>query len=301
MRPSTKDTYLKDVKRFVAFAGADPKNWTRERTQEFYTELLAAMKPQSANRVMASLRFVGNWYATQKADAGLDFSQIQLAHNKIQAREALEPEEAKALLGTCGVDPPGIRDFALMVVGLETGMRRMSLASMDWATTELTDAPRTSVVTKGRDELQVVPLSPTAVAALRPWRLWSAVRGHDHGPVFAAIRGSIVSRDNRFVVADEALSDQGIYAIVTQRAKAAGLRHVHPHLFRHSCITWRAEAGVPSQVIAALSGHRLPKDGLGTMFRYIDKGSAPIIEQARASTPAWLAEFVTNHLSRSSR
>ncbi|KAB1068862.1 tyrosine-type recombinase/integrase [Methylobacterium planeticum] len=42
-------------------------------------------------------------------------------------------------------------------------------------------------------------------------------------------------------------------------AQAAGLRHVHPHMLRHSAAVRQAEAGVPMEEIASYLGHSNPK------------------------------------------
>jgi len=51
------------------------------------------------------------------------------------------------------------------------------------------------------------------------------------------------------------LSDRSVRAIVSSAAKAAKLRHVHPHMLRHSCGFYLLESGNDSRVIQEYLGH----------------------------------------------
>lgn len=311
LAPSTRAIYLRDLNKWVAFAGESPAGWTRHRATDFYRHLLATMKPQSANRVMASLRYAARWWATLEAQPSLDFGEVQLAANGEKAkRSALSPEEAVLLLDTCRrATPRDVRDLAILVTLLETGMRRMSLTSMDL---EQLDArggrggyPVAHVLLKGRAERRhPTPLSETVVAALDPWLLALAGARRRRGPVFCSITPGPAGP----VLGEEALCEQAVYKIVTERAAEAGLRHVHPHVLRHSCITWRIGAGVAPHLVAALTGHRLSGaaagnagsrgDGMGAMHGYVDQTNPVIVAQVRDTTPRWLAEAVLALTSR---
>lgn len=285
LRAVTKQAYLADLNHYLAFAGSRPAGWTRAVTQRFYQEMLdRGLKAQSANRVLASLAYVGKWYASQQGDPQLDFSKIQTAAARSkQAKGALTEAQARALLDTCRTsNPRDKRDLALLVLLLETGMRRMSVCGMDWARLPSTPYPAALVPVKRKDDLLAVPLSDAALMALAPWKAWCGKHGSaKEGAVFQALsmQGALSGRP---------LSRVAIYHIVTERAAQASVDGIHPHIFRHTFASWRAEAGVPMPVIAAMTGHALNVGALGS---YIDlKSLAP---QARATTPAWLAAYVS--------
>lgn len=284
LKPASKRMYLADLDRYLAFAGPHPTNWTRATTQRFYQGLLdGGLKPQSANRVLASLAFVGKWYALQQGDANLDFAKIQQATNRAaKPRKILTEAQARALLDTCrGPRARDLRDFALLVIMLETGMRRMSVARMDWAQLPTHPTPLARVPIKRKDELYAVPLSDTALAALAPWKAWCAKQGPvKAGPVFRALSAQNELRDT-------ALSLPAVYHILAERAEQAGLVDVHPHALRHTFVSWRVAAGVPFHVIAVLTGHRLTDGALNT---YVNRDA--LAETARATTPPWLAAYV---------
>ncbi len=286
LRDQTKKMYLVELDRYLAFAGRTPGDWNVGNTQRFYQSLLdGGMKPQSANRVLAALAYVGKWYARHTGNAYNDFSKIQQARNKARGtREALTEAQARALLATCHRKTPrDLRDFAMLVTLLETGMRRVSLVSMTWEHT----GPQVALVRdKAKDELSAVPTSETMLAACRPWMSYCGPKGRVQGPVWREVRKTL----SGIVLGDTALTRNSIYNITDDRAAEAGLRGAHPHLFRHTFVTWRMAAGVPPHVIAASTGHRLP--GAGMLNTYFDRTSKTIVDEARVATPPWLSEVV---------
>lgn len=287
LRPSTKAVYLHDLDRWVEFAGGDPVAWTRYKAQEFYESLLGKIQPQSANRVMASLSTAASWWAKLEGKPELDFTQILLAAGKAKkARRALTPGDATKLIQACfGVRAIDMRDFALLVVGLETGMRAMSLHGMRIENINATAGFRAAhVPLKGRDGLYPVPLSPTAQLALDPWLAWLRTHKITTGMVVRDLQ-SHIEPDDRF----GEVSIKTLYNIIQRRGAAVGLLDLHPHILRHSMITWRLAAAVPPHVISVITGHRM-KDQLGILYEYMDQ--TKFVEQACATTPAWLAALV---------
>lgn len=292
LRASTKKTYLRDLDQYVAFAGEDPAGWTRTRTSQFYQHLLdAKMKPQSANRLMASIRYAAQWRAKRENNDSLDFSVIPMASNKASAaRETLSEANMRALLDTCHRrSPRDLRDLVLLVASIETGMRRMSLASMAWEGIKPLPYPTLAVPLKGRDDVFPVPISDTLLAAFGPWRKWLATK--------KVFKGAILRRLDHHLsgmVVGAGISPSAIYAIMQERAAQAQVGHIHPHLFRHTFITWRMQAGLTPLQIASITGHRLPGDGSGSLYTYTDK--KVLGEIARTSTPPWLAAYVDEYV-----
>jgi len=289
---STRERYLRDLDEWIEFAGSDPKNWTPRVAEDFYAKLLERMKPQSANRHIAALHYAAEWRAKQQGVP--NFVVIRRASkDEPEARSALTEDQARRLLAplvnTKRPDPLAMRDLAMFVVELETGMRRMSLQSMTWETIGV-DAklgyPVVNVITKGHKKRQPIPISDTALKALEPWRGW---RGEPkQGPVFVAL-----GRDGK--PARTPISATAIQKIVAARAEQASIGHVHPHMFRNTFITWRLNAGLAPHEISVITGHKLSGLGaisgfqLGAMQHYIDMRA--VGEKVRNSTPQWLKEL----------
>lgn len=300
LSPRTKTRYARDLDRWIEYAGTDPAGWTRAKAQSFYNDLLTTggLKPQSANRIMASIAHASSWRATREGDDGLHFAIYQSAPRAPRAdRRSLTPQEAQALLGACaGTSAIDLRDRAIIVVGLETGMRRMSLAGM---TIEGIQAqaqhgyPVALVPLKGsREGLYPVPLSDAAMAALQPWLDWLRARKIKQGPVFRSFTRRIGAKGRiEHTPGASGLSAHAIYKLVVSRATAAGLAHLHPHAFRHTFITWRIEQGLQPYQIAVVTGHKIANiPGLAGMGGYFD--AAKMGAEMRNLTPAWLAQAV---------
>jgi hypothetical protein len=71
---STKDRYLRDLNRWIDFAGADPSGWTKEQARAFYVSLSARMQPQSAARLFASVQYAAKRWSTALGRPGLNFA-----------------------------------------------------------------------------------------------------------------------------------------------------------------------------------------------------------------------------------
>lgn len=293
---STRNRYLRDLDAFIKFAGNDPAKWTPELAEGFYTHLLKRMKPQSANRHIAAIQYAADWRAKQKNIPS--FVMIRrAADDPPEERNALSHEQAQALIATCyGKDEPlAMRDLAMFVVEFETGMRVMSLRSMTWETIGVDEKlgyPITKVLAKGHGKnRQNVPLSDTALKALAPWRKWRNDAGR--GPVFVAL-----DRYSKTPYRTP-ISDTAIQKAITARATQAKIGHVHPHLFRHTFVTWRLNAGLSPHEVSVITGHKLggglgavtgfQQGSLGALGGYIDMRA--VGEKVRNSTPQWLKDL----------
>lgn len=293
---TTRANYLNDLSQWIAFAGADPAGWTRRRAQAFYTGLLKRMKPQSANRLMASVQYASRWWAHLENDPTLDFARVPNAKAKDKRpQQALTEDQAQRLLGTCDQSMRGLRDFALLVVGFETGMRRMSLEGMRIEDTLYSGGqrwpyPATFVPIKGRDP-GWIPLSDTVLLALRPWI--SAI-DRSEGPVFCALR----RRGGHLSPTSAALSRSAMVKDLAKRAELAGLQGFHIHLLRHTFVTWRVEQKLQPHEIASITHHDVTK-ALGALGGYMD--TREIGGRVRNATPAWLSDLISRRIANGSR
>ncbi len=305
LSPNTRDKYLRDLNAWIAFAGSDPRGWTKRKAQAFYADLLKRMKSQSANRLMSSVRFAARWWAIQEDNPDLNFAVVQEAKATLKdSKQALTEEQATAILDTCrylDVSPIDLRDFAMLVTALDTGMRRMSLQSMRWEWCFLDgDAmgfPTARVLMKGTQEARVaVPMSQTVIVSLKTWAsaLDTQRSYHRSGPVFQALPKQRKSDGNTYhVPSTKQLSEAAIHKIIADRGKLAGIE-LSPHVFRHTFVTWRFQAGYVAHEISAVTHHKLRE--LGAMAEYID----PIASAKKmcTSTPPWLAAYVARRLGR---
>jgi integrase len=300
LAPTTRERYLRDLNQWITFAGVEPAGWTRHQATAFYKSLLTRMRPQSANRLMASVAYASRWWAHFLGNPLLDFARVQTARAKDKKpQRALDEDAVRRLVAACDQSIAGVRDFALIVVGLETGMRRMSLTGMtiedtllDTAMLSLTPRwpyPATFVPLKGRDPAWV-PLSDAAIMALGPWMRILATHDAIDGPLFRPLMWRVSrTTTRRLLPVAKPLSKSAIAKIFDDHAKKAGLGHVNPHLLRHTFVTERINQGLQPYDIAAITHHDITK-ALGALGGYMDVRA--IGGRVRNATPPWLLELV---------
>lgn len=245
----SKDAYLKAVRRFQDFAGTDPEYWTGESVERWRDALLKTMSPQSVNTALAGLRYASKRRAERSGSPHFAAFAEKAKAKPAAARRALTYEEAKRMLSGCDDSLQGQRDKAILLLGIKAALRREGIANLkigdfDFSTHAL------SVLLKGGRRITITLDDETAQAI----KTWLDARVCDPAaPMFVGfnrpgVRGAPVLRQDGLTV-------NGIYAIIKKRSEAAGLTDVHPHILRHTCITWLRESGVSQDVVRSLTGH----------------------------------------------
>jgi integrase len=299
---TTRRQYLQALDMWIAFAGTDPSGWTMQQAQAFYDGLLSrGIKPQTAKHYLSALQFADQWYSKEVGRE--PFVHVQRARNTRAAqRYPLTDEQARALLDSCADlnNPIDARDFAMITIGLETGMRRISLRSImlsDLTTPKARPAyPHVNVILKGlgRDRY-AIPMSDIAIAACGPWIAWlTAHRASLTGPLFRPFKRAIDKRTGHamHVAKNSELSLQAIYKVIEARGTRAGF-DMFPHLFRHTYITWRLAEKYPTHEVMSVTGHSLEAK-FGAFGGYMSRDE--ICARMRNTTPTWLAEYVKGRL-----
>ena len=140
----------------------------------------------------------------------------------------------------------GRRDYALLVVAVQTGLRVSELIGLNCADVMLGTGAHVRCHGKGRKE-RLTPLSHSSTATLRVWLLERAGRGDN--AVFPTRTGRRLSRDAiQRRVAKHA-------AVAEQRCSSLQSKHLTPHVLRHTAAMRLLHAGVDTSVIALWLGH----------------------------------------------
>jgi integrase/recombinase XerC len=159
----------------------------------------------------------------------------------------------------------GLRDFALVRVAFECGLRRFELTGANVADF---DGEGLEILGKGRQEKERRPLSKESAAALR---------------AYLEARGPVENTAPLFVNDDgKRLTGDGVAFVLRRLSKDAGIPNVRPHGLRHACITEALEASNGSiRDVQALSRHADPR----TVMVYDDRRTSkvPALTQALAS------------------
>lgn len=158
------------------------------------------------------------------------------------AGREIEVDDVMGLLRSAGGSSPiDVRDRAMFVVLLSTGMRVSELVALDLA--DWHESERLLVVrrSKGGHSYDTW-LSEPAVVILS---CWLELRGSAPGPLFDGVRrpgrrlATITVRDR-----------------LTALAKRSEIEHCTPHNFRHTFITRALRAGIDPLTVMRLVGHR---------------------------------------------
>lgn len=139
----------------------------------------------------------------------------------------------------------GRRDYALILLAVQTGLRLSELTSLRRADVVLGTGAHVKVTGKGRKE-RSTPLTKQTVAVLNAW-LQESARSSEF--VFPNARGGKLSSD-------------GMQYIVKKHAMAASAtcpsfkgKRVTPHVLRHTTAMELLQAGVDRAMIALWLGH----------------------------------------------
>ena len=261
--PRTRRAYKKDVEHFLRTLNigshAELRNvdhraviaWERAmREVEF-------LSPQTIRRRMAALSSLFGHltrydYATRNPVADVDRPPINrdegttLAFSKAQARKILDipPDDTVE----------GLRDGAILSVGLQVGLRRAEIAALrvgDLHQNRGYDSLR--VVRKGgrRDALAI---HPNTAKRLRDY-LEIAGQVYDfEGPMFRPLR-----RNKKHQVARRPMHPDAIDRILRKHACAIGIeRGYSAHSMRATFITTALENGAQLEDVQKAAGHRDP-------------------------------------------
>jgi site-specific recombinase XerD len=140
----------------------------------------------------------------------------------------------------------GRRDYTLLLVAVQTGLRLSELIGLDRDAVTLGTAAHVLCLGKGRKERRT-PLTRIARAALQAW-LKEPARGGT-SVLFPNIHGKRLSPDAvQFLLAKH---------VKAARERCPSLRHkrISPHVLRHTAAMELLQAGVDISVIALWLGH----------------------------------------------
>jgi site-specific recombinase XerD len=159
----------------------------------------------------------------------------------------LTAEEIDALVAAPGRETwHGRRDRALLLLGVQTGLRVSELTGLKRQDIHLGAGPHVRCHGKGRKD-RATPLTTQTVKVMRTWL--AELSPHPAGPLFPTQPGGRLSRDAvEHLVARHA-------ATAADACPSIKEKHVTPHTLRHSAAMTLLKNGVDTSVIALWLGH----------------------------------------------
>ena len=140
----------------------------------------------------------------------------------------------------------GRRDYALLLVAVQTGLRVSELVSLRCQDVMLDNGAYLQCRGKGRKE-RCTPLRKEVAAVMSRWL--RERKGEPEEPLFPNARGGPLSRDGvEYLLGRHA-------AIAAQQCPSLKTKRVSPHVLRHTAAMELLQAGVDRTVIALWLGH----------------------------------------------
>ncbi len=159
----------------------------------------------------------------------------------------LQPEEIDALLAAPDRQTrTGRRDYALLLVAIQTGLRASELTTLRCADVHLGRGAHVNCHGKGRKQ-RITPLTKTTIAVLDTWL--AERRGAPDEPLFPTIHGRRLSRD----ALEQRVSKYT--RIAASNCPSLREKRITPHTLRHTAAMQLLHAGVETTVIALWLGH----------------------------------------------
>jgi len=229
----------------------------------YITDMAETLRPSTISRRLVSIaqahKAAGHPSPTSDERVRLVNAGIRRAHGVAprQVRPVVT-DDLRRMVATCGDNPAGVRDRALLLLGFAAALRRSELVALDADDVEETRDGLVVTVLRSKADQEAsarkigVPYgSNPSTCLVRAWRAWIQGAGITAGPLF---RG--VDRHGR--IASIRLSDRSVALIVKRRAELIGIdpATVSSHSLRAGLATAAAAAGASEGAIAATTGHK---------------------------------------------
>jgi site-specific recombinase XerD len=219
---------------------------------EFLTHVETARHncARSRNTRLAAIRSFFRFVSMLEPAYGLHSQRILAMPSKRHVQRAvefLEESEIEAVLAAPDQSTwLGRRDYTILLVALQTGLRVSELANLRCSDVVLGTGAHIRCEGKGRKQ-RCTPLRRQTVKALTEWL--KERNGSVADPLFLTIRGEKLSRD-----AFEHVVRKYTGTAAKNRPSLRGKR-VSPHVLRHSTAMELLQNGVDQSVIALWLGH----------------------------------------------
>lgn len=250
LRERTLDDYHRVLSRAAFALDLDaPATWTRAIIRAYVADLRA--QPWAPATVALHIRYLRAFWrwCHREGYTTEDFSAVIPAPARtIREEILLTTAEFSALVHACTGDRWALRDRAVILMLVDTGLRRSEFCAMRRAWLIVEDGGASllvpSSVSKTARE-RFVFLGRAATMALTAYL---ETRNGDGDPaMFLSERGP--------------LGGDGVYYLLRRRAEQAGIdpARVHPHLLRKMFASWWIENGGDEQRLMAIAGWSGPE------------------------------------------
>jgi integrase/recombinase XerD len=202
----------------------------------------------------------------------------------------LEKEELEAILGSIDRSKPaGRRDYALLALAYQTGVRVAELVSIRACDLQLDQLPQVRIWGKGRKE-RLIPLWPTTATLIRDWIDERNIDSRGTDFVFVNMRGQPLTRWGvNYILKKYSRVAEAVIPTVASKP-------VHAHVLRHTTAVHMLDSGADTSAIRDLFGHATSE----TTWRYtkirmerkrkLIESCAPSNSENESTVPLWRSD-----------
>ncbi|WP_424183824.1 tyrosine-type recombinase/integrase [Actinokineospora sp. G85] len=253
----TEDRYLATAHRWVRWLDAEgldlePADVRPHHIDDFTVDIITTTSESNAAHHYRNLRvFFGFLVKRKEIAAGSPFDQTEPPRQREKITDLLTDENHASVLLTCdGKDLQSLRDRAIILLFIDTGMRVSELHSLEKDSINLT-TKQLVIMGKGQKPRIVRFGNSTGLAFARYLKARSL-------HVLADSPALWLSRRK-----DKPLSIHGIQVMLNRRGKLADIPgSLYPHRFRHDFSDrWQANGGSEAGLmeIAGWASHKMPR------------------------------------------
>ena len=210
-----------------------------------YLERSTHLARETRHRYFREVRCFFAWCERTGFVADTPFRGLRNVQVPLRVVQPFRPAEIAQLLDTCDpATPMGLRDRALLLTLLDSGIRCSETVGLDLGDCDFTTRRLHVRHGKGHKE-RVVPFAARCAAALSAY---TAARGAAPGALFVNARYGRLDADTR-------LQPNGLKQLLRRLGRATGIPKVHAHRFRHTFATWAIENQASELDVQYLLGH----------------------------------------------
>jgi len=252
--PNTVRAYAETLRRFARIGQEEgfPDDVSGITPAHLYAYLgrFTAYSLETRHRYFREVRCFFNWLVTADHLRESPFRLLRNVRLPQRIVQPFSPEEVARLLACCNANTPaGIRDRAILLTLLDTGVRCSELIQLEIKDLDL-EAGRLRVLHAKGNKQRVVPFASRCRQAIMDYL---EMRGTDPGPLFPATNSG-----NHSLKPGTALRPNGLKQMLRRLGKQAGVPKVHAHRFRHTFATWAIEQDARELDVQYLLGHSCP-------------------------------------------
>ena len=233
--PRTIRTYNEAIDQLATFLENNGmpttvSNVRREHVESFIADLLARFKPATASNRYRALQSFFKWAAIEGEIEASPMAKMNPPRVPEDPPEILSAEQLRRLLKACSSRAvEDRRDFAIVTMLIDTGMRRSELASLNLDDVDF--AIGVVVVRQKGGSQRASPFGRKAAQALDRY-------------LRARARTPLAGRHELWLGRRGPMTDSGIHQAIRRRALQAEIGPIKMHQFRHTFAhEWLARGG----------------------------------------------------------